>query len=518
MSRYDDNDVTGGYRSRGRRAPSTPRRGRGSRGRRIAGWVAVITTVLVTGTSLVAYAAYLNTLHSIETFSTSGLGSNRPPAYNSSENILVVGSDSRAGSNKKFGANVQGQRSDTMMILHIRPQHRGAVVISMPRDSEVPIIACKPDGLGDPGQPSEPGNSEMLNATFAYGGPPCLWRTVEQETGIRIDHYLGLTFTGFQKVINDIGGVYVCLPEPIKDPKSGLNLTAGKHHVWGPQALAFWRERYVGEGSDLQRIQRQQFLMAGLMQEAKSGGLLSNYGRMYSVIRDAAKNLTTDQGLSLTDMVSLGLDLKSLTTRSVQFLTVPNGPDPTDNNRVVWQQPEASQLFYAIAHDTALPRNKKKPATIAAPAVTTSPGNVRVQVLNGNGVAGAASQAANDLTSRGFQVTGTGNAPSQTYTDSIIEYASASDMPAVNTLKADLSSVQVQQDASLAPGTITLIIGSSFAGLTSSSSGSSHSGSSSSSSRSSQNIGGQFGGINGSTNICSDKGAFTGPDNPNQGT
>src|SRR5580700_9103545 len=129
MTRYDDSDDTGGNEPRGRR------RGRGSRRRRIVGWIAVLTTVLVTGSSLAAYAKYLGTLHSIETFSTSNLGTHRPPVFNASVNILLVGSDSRAGSNEKFGKNIQGQRSDTMLLVHIRPNHKGAVVVSMPRDT-----------------------------------------------------------------------------------------------------------------------------------------------------------------------------------------------------------------------------------------------------------------------------------------------------------------------------------------------------------------------------------------------
>jgi LCP family protein required for cell wall assembly len=516
MSRYDDNDDTGGRGSRKRRAKGPKSRDRRSGRRRIAGWIAVMTTILVSGTSLVAYAAYLGTLHSIATFDPAAtLGSHRPPSYNASLNLLVVGSDSRAGTGRRFGSNIQGQRSDTMMIVHIRPQHRGVVVISLPRDTMVPVLGCKPDGLGDPGQPSQPGNNELLNATFAYGGPPCLWRTVEQQTGIHIDHYLGLTFTGFMHVINDIGGVSVCLPRAIKDPKSGLNLSAGKHHVFGPQALAFWRERYVGLGSDLQRIQRQQYLMAGLMQEVKSGTLLNNYGRMYSVLRDAAKALTTDRGLSLTDMISLALDLKGLANRSVQFLTAPNVPDPSDVNRVLWEQPQASELFHAIAHDTTLPRMKKGPARPRPPA-TTSPSLVKVEVLNGNGLPGAAGQAAGELASRGFAVTGASNAASTSYSASVIQYTSAAEMPAVNTLKAVLGSVQVQQVTGLTPGVITLIIGSSFQGLTSpASSGSSHS---PRSPGQGQNLGASFGGINASTNICSDRSAFAGPDNPNPGT
>lgn len=520
MSRYDDEyeDDTGGHKPRGRR-------GHGSRRRRIVGWIAVITTVLVTGTSLVAYAAYLNTLHSIETFSTAGLGSHRPRAYDASENILVVGSDSRAGNNQKFGKNVQGQRSDTMLIVHIRPHHQGAVVVSLPRDSEVPILACKADTKhGYQGQPANPNSTEMLNATFAFGGPLCLWKTVEQETHIRIDHYVGLTFSGFINVINDIGGVNVCLPRSIHDPKSGLNLGKGEHHVKGFEALAFWRERYVGLGSDLQRIQRQQYLMAGLMQGVKTGGLLSNYPRMYSVLRDAAKALTVDQGLSLSDMVSLAENLRTLTSKSVRFVTVPNQPDPTDQNRVVWLQPQADELFHAIAHDTSIPKKTgTSPTTLGT---TVSPGKVQVEVLNGNGIQGAAAQAASDLTSKGFHVVGTTNATNTSYTDSIIEYSKQAEVPMVNTLKAQLSSVQVQQVPGLAPGTVDLIIGSTFTGLNGSSSASSSPAPSSSASPApssgSTSAGhlskSSYGGINGSTNICSDSGAFTGPDNPNKGT
>jgi LCP family protein required for cell wall assembly len=513
MSRYDDNDDTGGYDLRERR------RGRRSRGRRISAWIAVITTVLVTGTSLAAYAKYLGTLHSIETFAPTDLGTHRPPVYNASENILLVGSDSRAGSNVKFGKNVQGQRSDTMLIVHIRPNHRGAVVVSMPRDSLVPIIGCKPDGLGDPGQPAQPGQTEMLNATFAYGGPPCLWKTVEQETGIHIDHYVGLTFTGFMKVIDDIGGVNVCLPRAIKDPKSGLNLSAGRHHVFGPQALAFWRERYVGLGSDLQRIQRQQYLMAGLMQSVKSGQLLSNYSKMYSVIQDTAKNLTTDQSLSLTDMVSLAGDLRLLSTNTVQFVTVPNVPAPTDPNRVVWQQPQARRLFRAIAHDRSLPKTPKTKNT--APPVTvatTSPGKVRVEVFNGNGLPNAATQAASDLTSKGFQVTGAANANSSAFTDSVIQYSSPADLAKVNTLKAELSSVKVQKVPGITPGTIYLIVGSTFTGLHGSGSSGGGAAASSSSSKSAGNLSKSYGGINASANICNVSSAFAGPDNPAAGT
>ena len=516
MSRKDASGDTGGNVPPAPRGGGSPKRQRRSRRRRIIGWIAVLTTLLVCGTSLAAYAAYLNDVHSIETFkiTKTSLGPHRPPAYNSSENILVVGSDSRAGSNRKFGDNVQGQRSDTMIVLHIRPNHNGAVVVSLPRDSEVPVLQCGADGLGDPGQPNDPGQSEMLNATFAYGGPPCLWKTVEQETGIRIDHYIGLTFSGFEKVIDDLGGVNVCLPEAIKDPLSGINLTAGLHHVYGEQALAFWRERYVGEGSDLQRIERQQYLMAGLMQQVKTGGLLTDYPKMYSVLTDAAKALTTDQGLAVSDMLSLGEDLRGLSESSIQFVTVPNVADPTDNDRVLWQQPQANELFHAIAHDTSLPTGTTAPGTPA----TTSPGSVQVEVLNGNGQQGAASQVAGELTGRGFKVVKKGNASNDNYTSSVIEYATSSDMTEVNTLKAAIGSAQVQEVPSLTPGTVALIVGSSFNGLVKASTANSSSSGSNSPSGAADNLSQAYGGITGDANICKDQNAFTGPDNPSAGT
>jgi LCP family protein required for cell wall assembly len=517
MTSDNDPDEKRGPPPRGRRVSGSGRP-KLTRKARILGGLAVFVTLLITGSSLAAYAAYLSTLHSIATFSTASIGTHQPPAYDSSENILVVGSDSRGGSNKKFGANIQGQRSDTMILLHIRPDHEGAVALSLPRDTEVPILACGPDGLGDPGQPAQPGATEMLNATFAYGGPPCLWKTIENQTGIRINHYVGLTFTGFEKIINDIGGVNVCLPEAIKDPKSGINLTAGKHHIGGAQALAFWRERYVGLGSDLQRIQREQYLMAGLIQEVKSGQLLSNYGKMFGTLRDAAKALTVDQGLSISDMVSLIEDLRSMSEKSVEFITAPNVPDPANANRVIWEQPQARMLFHAIAHDISIPKSARAPSPPSPPA-TTSPRNVQVDVENGSGQPGVAARAASELTSRGFKVVNTSNAANFNYTSDVIEYAASSDLPEVNTLKAQFgSSVQVREDTSLAPGTVYLILGSSFTGTLSTVSKSSSSSHSSSSASSSQSLGRSYGGINGSANICSDKKAFAGPDNPANGT
>ena len=326
-----------------------------SRKRTILKWVSVVTTIVLVAASLAAYVAYRDVVDGIKHEDVSNLlGKSRPPQYTSALNILVIGSDSRVGTDGQFGSTqaIQGARSDTMMLLHILPNHKGAVVISFPRDSLVPVIGCSADGQGDKGQTATAGQNEMLNATYAAGGAACLWKTLESTTGIYINHFVEINFSGFTSVVNDLGGVNVCLPEAINDPASGLNLTAGEHHVSGAQALAFVRERHVGLGSDLQRIQRQQFFMAALLQQIDSNQVLANVPKVFAIARDVAKTLTTDSGLSVDDMRNIATSMKGLSTKGVQFTQVPVVQDPTDANRVLWEQP---QVVPAVRRDRARP-------------------------------------------------------------------------------------------------------------------------------------------------------------------
>src|ERR1700761_8404615 len=239
------------------RSGERPRRRHASR---IFGWTAVAMALLVVAVALTGYAAYRELFGKIHRLQVTDLGK-RPKKFNNSLNILVIGSDSRKGKNARFGAGISGQRSDTIMVLHLSPGLKHAIVLSIPRDSVVPVLRCPP-APGAPGQTAQPGQVEQINATFALGGPGCLWKTVEHTTHLRLDHFMELNFTGFEHVINDLGGVAVCLPYPIRDPRSRLRLSAGMHHVWGAEALAYWRVRYIGMGSDLERIQRDQYLMA----------------------------------------------------------------------------------------------------------------------------------------------------------------------------------------------------------------------------------------------------------------
>jgi LCP family protein required for cell wall assembly len=551
MSRYEDPEGTGDYPAGGKRrslrrrsgkaddtgygdASGRSRRGRGrsdpwepagpraarssqppTRTRRILGRhpvvsvLAILATLTITFVSLSAYAAYRNVYDSIHHVTiTSGELGKRPPKLNGSENILIIGSDSRSGSHGKYGRGIQGSRSDTSMLLHISPTHTGATVISFPRDTMVPILQCDRDDNGHPGQQAQPGVLEQLNSTFSYGGPACLWKTLEQITRIHIDHFVEVDFDGFKSIVNDVGGVPVCLPYAIKDPASRLNLPAGKSVVHGDQALAFVRERHIGYGSDLQRINRQQIFLASLAQEIKRSSSLSDPTKLYSLVHDIASSLTTDSGLTLTDMYAIANSLKGLSTSALQFIMAPVVPyPPNPNDLVEFSQPSADQLFRAIARDNHILKTARRAAHAKSqPLPTVKPGKVQLQVLNGTSVPGLAATTASKLTARGFKVAGTGNATPASST--VIEYASAAQMPQVTTLEQEIPGAQAKQVSSLKGGTLNLVLGSGFKGVAHKSTKKKAKG------PTAATLSKNYGGVNGSANICKQSSAFIGPDNP----
>jgi len=251
------------------------------------------------------------------------------------------------------------------------------------------------------------------------------------------------------------------------------------------------------------------------------------------VVTDAAASLTTDSGMTVSDLVGIANSLRNLSSKNVQFITAPNQAWPPNPDRVQFAQPQADEVFSAIAHDVTVPKVKVNPSAApssGAQVLTTSPSNVKVKVLNGSGAAGLASQAAAGLTSRGFDVTGTGNAASFAYTESVIEYASTADLAAVNTLRQQLTNVTTLQDSTLTPGTVALILGSDFTSLvpqnpaasatptvSASSSASSTPGASASPSASGStvaNLAQSNNGITAAASCTSDSSAFAGPLSP----
>jgi LCP family protein required for cell wall assembly len=327
-----------------------------------------VVAVLVAG-ALVAYAKYRGYWDSIQRVDVQGLVGRQPPKLNNAENILLIGSDTRVGQRGIGGSQTTtpGQRSDTLMLLHISPGHRLVTVVSIPRETMVPVLSCAASD-GTPGQQAAPGQLELINAALNFGGPACTWKTFEAVTHIHVDHFVQLDFTGFEKIINDLGGVNVCLPVSVDDPLSGLNLSAGVHHVFGREALAFWRTREdLGDGSDLERITRDQYLMAALVQGIEHSGLLGSPSKMLKVVGDATGAMATDTGLDQNTMLQIAESLRGVTAGSVQFITAPNVPWPPNANDVEFEQPQADELFSTIQHDTVLPKAAKKAKKPTAP-------------------------------------------------------------------------------------------------------------------------------------------------------
>jgi hypothetical protein len=215
-------------------------------------------------------------------------------------------------------------------------------------------------------------------------------------------------------------------------------------------------------------------------------------------------------------MLRIADSMKSLSSSSVQLVTVPVVPyagDPAAE--LSWEQPQADRMFRAVEADRDLPaaakgtgKSKARTAKIATAEPTVSPAKVSVQVLNGSGVNGVAGTAATALTAKGFTVTGTGPAANYSYTSSVIQYSSAAELPEVNTLKAELGSVVLQKDTALGTGSINLILGSSYQGL------STGKGAAKSSAKTLSNLAKSYGGITANANICKDSAAFAGPDTP----
>jgi LCP family protein required for cell wall assembly len=299
------------------------------------------------------------------------LGAQPVNLHPQAENIMVLGSDSRQGLSKAYGSGLVTDQSDTLMIIHIPADRKWAEVMSIPRDSWVNVPACK---MGN-GQMSAP-QQFKINEAFAIGnldgnhtalGVACTVKTIEQNTGIYIDHFIVVNFTGFKDMVAALGGVYECNPTPINDPNSNLHLAAGTHLLTPAQALGYVRARYtLGNGSDLERIGRQQAFMSSLVSRVKSE--LLNPIAIYKFLDATTRSLTIDSQLGgITGLYNLGESLRGIPSSKIAFFTIPNFPRgnvvPGDTANVLWTQPEGNQIFASFRNDVPASSTLFAPAT-----------------------------------------------------------------------------------------------------------------------------------------------------------
>ncbi|MGW2086562.1 LCP family protein [Streptomyces sp. NPDC001880] len=340
----------------GRIRPTGKRRKKPSRRRRataIAAW-ALAGALVVGGAGLgFAYFKLNGNLKAVDI--NAALGKDRPDDIDDgSQDILVLGSDSRSGANSEYGADEGTARSDTAMVLHVNKGHKKASVVSIPRDTLVTRPDCTSDTTG---QTIEGQQRAMFNTAYEVGGPACAVKTVEAMSGIRMDHYLEVDFTGFKKLIDELGGVEITTTQAIDDPKSHLKLEPGTHTLDGEQSLGLVRTRTsVGDGSDLGRIQLQQAFIKALMEQVQTVGVFTNPKTLYDLADTATKTVTTDSDLgSVKELTAFANGLKGLDSKNVHMVTLPVQYDPADPNRVVPLDDAARQVWTALAQDQPIP-------------------------------------------------------------------------------------------------------------------------------------------------------------------
>ncbi|MET9570411.1 LCP family protein [Streptomyces virginiae] len=286
------------------------------------------------------------------------------------QNILLIGSDSRSGKgNAGYGQDRGTQRSDTTILLHLPKDRRSATAVSIPRDLMTQIPACtQPDGSRSVSRFAQ------FNWAFQWGGAACTIRTVEAFTGIRIDHHMVIDFGGFKKMVDAIGGVEVCLKQPVNDAEAKVRLAAGRQTLHGEKALGFVRARHsLGNGSDTERMERQQQFLGALVKKVQSNGVLLNPARLYPLLDAATSSLTTDRGLaSLRDLYELVRGVRNIPTEQIKFLTVPRRPYAADPNRDELVEPDAAQLFRQLREDAPVRVAPPEPSTTPAPATATA--------------------------------------------------------------------------------------------------------------------------------------------------
>lgn len=327
------------------------------------------------------------------------------PVSNGTRIFLVVGSDSREGLDdlENFG-DFAGARGDVVMLVRVDPSTGETRMLSIPRDLWVGI----------------PGHGEnRINAAYAFGGPRLMVETIKQNLGVPVNNYVEIDFVGFQALVDELGGVPIGFANAARDAKSGLDIAAGTDVLNGDQALAYARSRHYQElqngswqsvdANDIGRTSRQQEVMRGLLSRLKSPSTVAEAGNIASSV---SQHLTIDANLANESVASMVWDYKGIITGSIDGETLPTTGRTVNGASVqVVKEPEASEVL----------------ASFRAGVTPVAGEPLTLEVLNGSGVNGAASEMSQRLESLGFTVDSIGNAGTNSYTETTIVVPQGSD-------------------------------------------------------------------------------------------
>ncbi|WP_420030223.1 LCP family protein [Rhodococcus maanshanensis] len=405
-----------------------------------------------------------------------------PGGQTGDETYLIVGTDTRAGANGGVGAgsveDAEGARADTVILVNIPADRSRVVAVSFPRDLDIARPSCA-DWNSDTGQYSTEMNpaadNDKLNSAYAFGGPKCLVKVIQKMSGLKIGHFVAMDFSGFESMVNQVGGVEVCTTTPLVDGELGTVLpNAGKQTIDGATALNYVRARKVeAEGNgDYGRIKRQQMFLSSLLRGALSNKVLFDPGKLNGFINAFTRD-TFVQNIDTKSLVMLGRSLQNVDAGAVTFLTVPTAGTNELGNEIP-RQDDIDAIFQAIIDDEPLPGEERKdpapssahaapkPAAPAPPALeAVSPMDVSLQVSNGSGVTGLAATASDDLGAYGFQIYSVGNY-SGTSTNTLVRYSPGLEAEAA-TVASSLPGAVLQESSDLG-GIVEVVLGSSFSG------------------------------------------------------
>jgi LCP family protein required for cell wall assembly len=331
------------------------------------------------------------------------------PANGPGVNYLLVGIDRRAGLSRqeRKTLHVGGQGcdcTDVMMLMHVSADHRRVSVLSIPRDSYVRF----PQDVDRTRLRKPLPKAGKINGAFAVGGAALTVRTVEQATGVRVDHYLQADFGSFVRTVDRLGGATVCTPTALHDVNSGLHLSPGVHRLDGHAALRYVRARHVVPSGDLGRMRRQQRFFAEMIDEWSDRGVFSDPVALARTAATLHDSLVVDRKLSVSSLTTLGRALRRLTTADAEFATVPitdfDHRVPGWGSTLVWDHRRAAKLFKAINQDRPLTDRAAYRLPGPGRPVAWPPSKIQVRVHPAAGSGRAATALEKGLRGEGFTV------------------------------------------------------------------------------------------------------------------
>ncbi|MFF4502478.1 LCP family protein [Streptomyces sp. NPDC001401] len=467
----------------GRRGSRGPRRGR-----RVLRWSATTLSVLILGTAGAGYLYYQHLNGNIQKGErSSGDAKAQKTAPNAAGqtplNILLIGSDSRnSDENVKLGGAKYDRGTpplgDVQMLIHLSADRKSAAMVSIPRDTRVDIPKCKDPKSGE----TYPETNKIINESLARGGAGCTLATWEKLTGVYIDHWMTIDFSGVVRMADAIGGVDVCVKQNVWDRStaavhggSGLKLTAGTHKVEGKQALQWLRTRHAW-GSDLMRARAQHMYLNSMIRTLKNQNVFTDTGRLTDLAEAATKSLKVSEEIgTVKKLYDLGMQLKSVPTDRITSVTMPNVADPQNSEHVVPDSAGAAKLWEMLRDDIPLDNkgkasdSKKTTAKEEATKAPSAPdGQIGVVVQNATQtstlgpVPGRAGTIAQELAQKGFTKASKDATAGLSADKTVVRYPSAElegDAQRIaKSLGIPLSSVQKSTDVS----GVTVVVGADW--------------------------------------------------------